>query len=246
MTTPGVTLIGTVRIGQRRQGPTDYGQGGWSASRLANFMPGPTTVRLLAHVPLERDLHVVEAGEGLDLMDPADGRLIMAARPWVPDPPKTAPVSIAEARAARARCPFANERHPVPFCFSCGLQPDSMNTHAGPLGDGRVATDWRPPAWAVDDDGAVDAGVIWAALDCASGFYVSADGEKQISFTAQYAVEVLTPLDPSETYAIVAWSGEAPAAWDGRKRRAAAAAFDSRGRMTAYARSFWVAAREQP
>ena len=121
-----------------------------------------------------------------------------------------------------------------------------MNTHAGPLGDGRVATDWRPPAWAVDDEGAVDPGVIWAALDCTSGFYVAADGEKPISFTAQYAVEVLTPLDPSETYAVVAWSGEAPAAWDGRKRHAAAAAFDGQGRMTAYARSFWVAAREQP
>lgn len=238
-----MTPRAVVHIPERFQGPTGQGQGGWSASRLAAHMPGLATVRLAAPVPLDRDLHVLDTAGGVDLVDPETGRTLMEARPWTPDVPATSPVTLADAAAARARCPFANESHPVPLCFSCGLHPLSMRTHAGPLGDGRVATDWRPPAWAADAGGGVDPGVIWGALDCTSGFYVALDGAEPIVFTAQYAVDIVRPLEPGRAYALVGWSGEAPAAWARRKRCAAAAAFDDEGRLVAYARSLWIAAR---
>lgn len=232
-----------IRIPGWFQGPTGQGQGGWTASRLAARMDGPATVRLCAPVPLDQDLDVRAVPGGLNLVDGVADRVLMEARNWRPSFPDAAPVSVEAAAAARVDSAFLADRHPAPDCFSCGVGQGAMGVHPGMMDDGRVATDWRPPRWAVDDGGRVDSGVLWAALDCVSGFYVSADGAVPMAFTAQYAVEALAPLDPDKRYAIVAWAGDAPAAWDGRKRRAAAAAFDDDGRVVGRAASFWVAAR---
>lgn len=240
-----ITPIAKVRISEFYQGPTGRGQGGWTASRLAAHMEGPATIRLAAPTPLNRDLHVVPAAEGLNLIDPETGALVMEARPWAPDPPMAAPVSIEAAAAARGKSSIVLDRHPAPRCFSCGLDDHSMGVHAGLLGDGRVASDWRAPEWAIDGAGVVDPGVLWASLDCTSGFYVSGDGDVPLAFTAQYAVAVLKPIDPDGDYALVAGPGGAPTGWEGRKRRAVAVAYDRAGDMAAFARSFWVAARER-
>lgn len=239
--------LGVVRVPTRYQGPTGQGQGGWTASRLAAFANGAVTVRLAAPTPLDVDLDVIRVGEAFELVDSRESqaRTIMRAEPWTPDVPETAPVAVEDARAARLGFCFDEAKHPAPNCFSCGTGPDSMQVKAGLLGDGRVATDWRPPDWAVLDDGTVDPGVAWAAMDCAAGWFVGADGGGSLIFTAQYAAHVRKPISADVDYVVVAWSGDGSAGWDGRKRAAVSMTFDAAGEIVAAARSLWIAARPQ-
>jgi hypothetical protein len=182
-------------------------------------------------------LHIEETDDGHRLVDDTS-TVIMTSREWTPDVPGTEPVDIATARAARAAFDTFVVPHPVPDCFSCGTRHDTMGVHACPLGDGRLATDWTVPTWATTAISAT--GVLWAALDCTAAFYVGFVPEVRRVVTVQYAVDVLRPVVPGETLALVAWPGDHDPAWDGRKRGACSEAFDDHGRTVARARSFWV------
>lgn len=235
----------TIRIGGWFQGPTGSGQGGWTAQRflaaVADRTDRPLSVRLTAAIPLEVDLAIVAHDERWELIAP-DGSTIMVATPWEPAFADTRAVSLDAARTARRGFLDTVDEHPVPACFSCGSLPDSMGVHAGPLGDGtdRFATDWTVPDWAADGTGRVDPGVLWAAIDCCAAWWVGWSRERRVALTAQYAVEQLHPLVPGATYALVGWSGDHDAEWDGRKRHAASAAFDADGRCVARSVSFWI------
>lgn len=243
-----------VRLGQDLQGPSGYGQGGWTAYHLVNAMDGPATVAIRRPIPLDTDM-VIQPGSADDdpwlLTDP-DGATILEATVWEPDFPETDPVSIEDAVAARGRFPRPGDLHQVPNCFSCGLRPDSMRVHSGPLGDGRFATDWMVPPWALTDDGTdviTDAanGCLWAAIDCAAALFVGNDGGFRSSVTAQLAVDIRHPLEAGATYSLVSWGGDWPHdGWDGRKRAAASSAFDADGRCVAVSRSFWIAVDDPP
>ncbi len=233
---------GTIKLDPWFQGPTGFGQGGWTAHRLVSAIGQPATVAIRTPIPLDTSLQIERAGDDQRwlLVDP-DGTTVLEATGWDPDYQETKPVTIAEARAARDRFPLPGDLHPVPVCFSCGLEPDSMNVHAGPLGDGRFATDWTVPEWAFDGS-VVDEGALWAAIDCAAAWYVGCEGGIRNSVTAQLAVELRHPLEPGATYALVSWAGDWElGGWDGRKRGAASAAFDSDSRCVAVSRSFWIA-----
>lgn len=232
-----------IRIESRYQGPTGSGQGGWTANRFAERIGVPVAVSILAPIPLETDLWVDAdaAGAQWSLIDGSQDGTIMTATPSGPIIAETTPVDIEAAAAARRRFAHLDERHPVPFCFSCGLQTDSMAVHAAALADDdRYGTDWTVPGWAVAPGGAVDHGALWAALDCTSAWYVCHSRGERTAFTVRFAAEVVEPLEAEQTYALVAWSGAAGADWDGRKRHAAAAAFSSAGSCVAKAESLWV------
>lgn len=232
--------MGPLRVPHRLQGPTGSGQGGWTAARLAQLAGRPVTVRLRRPIPLDVDLQVEPVAGGWRCRH--GDLVVLEAAPWVPDVPDTAPVTVEEAADARGRFPVAPEDHPVPSCFSCGLQPDSMRVHAGPLGASpeRFATDWTAPSWAADPDGRVDDAVLWAALDCTAAWYACCHPERRRAVTAQYAVEVVRPVLAGERLALVAWAGDGEPGWDGRKRVAASSAFDDDGAVVARARSLWV------
>jgi hypothetical protein len=238
-------LPATIRIDRWFQGPTGSGQGGWTAHRFAERIGRPVTIAIRAPIPLDADLHVVADGELWRLVagdDPRDDDAVtvMAARSWEPMFADTDAVSIDAAATARDRFGEVVTDHPVPHCFSCGLQHDSMRVHAGPLDDGRFATDWTPPGWATSEAGDVDLGTIWAALDCTAAWYAAGSLEPRTPVTAQYAVEVTGQIDAGTTYALVAWSGDHPAEWDGRKRHAASAAFAPDGTCVARTVSLWI------
>jgi len=231
-----------VRVGQWFQGPTGSGQGGWTAQKFRTSIGEDVTVAIRRAIPLEVDLQVVEAGaDTWHLIEPEepDSPVLIANR-WDADFASTDAVPIADAVGASTRFPLHDE-HPVPLCFSCGQEPDSMQVQSGPLPDGRWATEWRVPTWAVDVDGAVDEGALWAAIDCAQAWYAgNADGRRE-SLTVQLAVELLHPLEPGATYSLVAWQGTYPRDWDGRKRGAGGAVFAADGTCVARSSSFWVA-----
>lgn len=235
----------TIRVPRWFQGPTGSGQGGWTTARLIDVIGQPATVAIRAPIPLDTDLVVEESepNQRWNLVDPSTNptTVVMQAERWEPEFFSTQPLSLSDARTARASFPVRNEDHPVPHCFSCGIQQDSMRVQAGPVGDGRFATDWTPPAWAIGVDGSVDGAALWAALDCAAAWFVGYEGSRRPAFTVQYAVEVSKAVDPKECYAIVAWGGDDDAGWDGRKRRGASAAFTADGLCIARSRSLWVA-----
>lgn len=232
----------TIVVPQWYQGPTGSGQGGWTSQQLAAAIGEPVTVAIKAPVPLETPMAISAADDGWRLA-PVDNpdHTVLYATTWQRDFATTTAVSIEDATSARARFPHAADAHPVPVCFSCGLEPDSMHVHCGPLDDDRWATDWTVPAWAVDPDGAVNEGALWAAIDCTQAIYAGCDGGLRNSVTAQLAVEVLRPLQPGATYALVAWHGTYERGWDGRKRGAGGAAFDADGDLVARSSSFWIA-----
>ena len=173
--------------------------------------------------------------------------------------PQLVVVLVDDARRARERFEWAPSEHPVPHCFSCGVGPDSMGVRAGPVdhpddrhdrhdrderdvpaAGGRYATDWAPPPWSVSADGAVDAGVLWAALDCTAAWYACGSDDRRVAVTVRYAVDVSRPLDPAGRYALVAWPGGGAPGGVGRKRSAASAAFAEDGTCVATAESLWV------
>ena len=230
-----------IRIDNWYQGPTGSGQGGWTAHRFASRLPGSITTAIRAPVPLDVELHVVGGDGRWELIDD-HGVTILVGETWEPEFADTEPVTVDVARDARAGFAAYVPEHPVPFCFSCGLQHDSMQGHAAPLGGDRVASDWTVPDWAVGPDGAVDGGVLWAALDCCTAWWVCNSRGRRVAYTVQYAVEELAPLTPGATYAIVGWAGDRDPEWQGRKRHGASAAFDADGRCVARSVSLWVAA----
>jgi len=197
-------------------------------------------------LPLETDLVVAPAGVGKwSLLNPSDGdAVILEASTWEADFAATSAITIEQAEAARAEFGIADEDHPAPHCCSCGVGPESLRVQAGPLGDGRWATPFRVGADRLIG-GRVDESLIWMAVDCACGWYTgqsttSSGGTAGSGVTVQLAVDVLAPIQPDTDYAIVAWCGDYPADWDGRKRGAAAAVFDADGALVVQSRSFWV------
>ena len=238
--TPPPLDTSPIRITSRFQGPSGSGQGGWTSARFAERIAVPVTVALRAPTPLDTDLFVRADGADRWRLATANDTTIMIAEPTTADFPTTDVVDVDTAGAARAGGIAAVDGHPAPDCFSCGRGPDTMRVHAGPLGDGRFATDWTVPEWAARPDGSVDHGVVWAAIDCTAAWWVGFSSEPRMALTAQFTAEVLTPLRPGETYALVAWPGDHEPGWVGRKRHAASAAFDRDGRCVARSTSLWV------
>jgi hypothetical protein len=202
---------------------------------------GPATVAFRSPIPLDEDLTLDQVADDHWTLVSPTGVTVLDITSWEPVWAEIEPVSVQDAAAARQRFEYSADNHPAHHCFSCGAQPESMQVHAGPLGDGRYATDWTVPPWAASDDGVVDHAIAWAAVDCTAAWFVGGGGDKKPAFTVQLAVEVLEPLVVGATYAVVGARGDYPHEWDGRKRGACSAAFSADGTVVARSRSFWVA-----
>lgn len=232
----------TIQIPVSRQGQPGRGQGGWTAYELVRAIGQPATVALRSPIPLDTNLDILHLHDSWQLVSPADPEtVILEATRWEPDYPATEPVSIPDATRARSAFRLSADEHPAPHCVSCGLEDHSLRVHAGPLGDGRWATPLRVPT-SVLVDGAVDEGLIWMAMDCASAWFIAQSGaEDKHGVTVQFAVDVHEPIQAETDYALVAWHGDYAPDWEGRKRGAAAALFTASGRCVAQSRSFWIA-----
>jgi hypothetical protein len=232
----------TFRVPTSRQGQTGMGQGGYGCFRFQEAIGEPVTIALRSPLPLDADLVVSQPDEDRWTLVAAarPETVILEATRWDAHFVTTEPVSVEQAAHARAAFPLSDDEHPAPHCCSCGIGPDSLQVHAGPLGDGRWATPFRIPEHRLVD-GAIDESLIWMAIDCACGWFTGHSGERPGSgVTVQFAVDVLAPVQPDTDYALVAWHGDYAPDWEGRKRGAAAMLFDEHGNAVAQSRSFWV------
>jgi hypothetical protein len=119
-------------------------------------------------------------------------------------------------------------------CFVCGPgREDGLRVYAGPV-EGRpgvVASPWTPGE-------KVRPELVWAALDCPSGWAVD-DFQREGVLLGRMAAEIDRLPNSGEPHVVVGWRiGE-----DGRKRYAGSALLTAGGAVLARARSTWLVPR---
>jgi len=223
-----------VLIARRFNGPPSSGHGGYSAGRAAALVGGPVVeVTLRRPPPLETALPVVRRDGAAALLDGAD--VVAEARPAELSLEAPPPVGLDEAAAASERFAWEHD-HPFPTCFGCGPERDpgdALCLFCGPVGDGRFAVPWTPPAWTGGEQ--VDRVFAWAALDCPS----SAPAHDTIAapvVLGRLTVALDAPIAIGEPHVIQAWLERS----EGRRRHTAAAIFTAAGERRAAARAVWV------
>ncbi len=218
-------------IPTRFRGPPDSGNGGWTCGALAAFVTGdlPAEVTLRQPPPLEIELDIDRVGDRVCLLD--GDELIAEASPT--SMAIEAPEAVAPDRALVAEAAYEGHvHHPFDSCFTCGPARDAgdgLRIFPGPVDGlaGVVASTWTPAE-------EVTAEIIWAALDCPSGWAHITGGDPAV--LGRMATVVHGSVETGEDYVVVgAHTGE-----DGRKRFANSALFTAGGQLVAAARSTWI------
>jgi hypothetical protein len=212
-------------IPSRFNGPPSSANGGYACGLFSEALGGGFEVTLLVPPPLDTQLDIV--GDELRHGDVVVARARRAAHS---DEEVPEPVSLAEAEAASKR--YAGfEHHAYPTCFTCGPErDDGLRIFAGPV-EGRagvVAAPWTPGP-------GVRAEIVWAALDCPSGWAVD-EFQREGVLLRRMAAAIHTRPEPGEAHVVIGWRvGE-----EGRKRFAGSAVFTGDGGLVAHSRSTWL------
>jgi hypothetical protein len=210
-------------IPPRYNGPPDSANGGYACGLVSEALGGGFEVTLLRPPPLAVDLDLV----GHELKQ---GDIVIAeARRNTAQLDAPAPVSLEEAEAASSRY-HGFVRHAYPTCFTCGpARNDGLGIFPGPVEgrEGIVAAPWTPEE--------VRPEIIWAALDCPSGWAVD-DFEREGVLLGRMAAVIHELPKVGERHVVIGW----PVGEDGRKRHAGSALFSAEGDLLAAARSTWI------
>jgi hypothetical protein len=212
----------------RFNGPPDSGHGGYTCGLVAGLLGGVAEVTLRLPPPLDRELEVVRDDGRVELRD--GKRLVAEAEPVALEVDVPSPVSVADAeRASRNYAGF--EHHAYNTCFVCGPgRTDGLRVYAGPVvdRDGLVASPWTPPQDVVPE-------LVWAALDCPSGWAVD-DFQREGVLLGRMATEIDRLPTPGEPHVVIGWRvGE-----EGRKRFAGSALLTADGEVLARSHSTWI------
>lgn len=231
----------TVRVPRRFCGPPNSGNGGYTCALVARALGGSAEVTLRKPVPIETEMRLESADgrtatlySGSDLI--AEGK----AADW---PLEALPeIAFAEAEAASKKS-HAFHDHPFPTCFVCGPERgvgDGLRIFPGEFierGSGRkiLAAAWVPDVSLPNRDGVLDDTMIWAALDCPTGF---AGGFPELGtlVTGRLAVKPVAPVRVGDQCVLAAWSTGV----EGRKHFASAVLLGGDGSMRAQAKAVWV------
>jgi hypothetical protein len=212
----------------RYNGPPDSANGGYVCGLVAEILGGAAEVTLRLPPPLDRELDVVRGDGRLEVRD--GEALVAEAEPVVLELDVPSPVSLAEAEKASPR--YAGfVQHAYNTCFVCGpRRKDGLRVYAGPV-EGRpglVASPWSP-----SED--IRPELVWAALDCPSGWAVD-DFQREGVLLGRMAAAIDRLPTAGEEHVVMAWRvGE-----DGRKRFAGSALLAADGEVLARARSIWI------
>ena len=215
----------------RFNGPPDSGNGGYTCGLVAGLLGGTAEVTLRLPPPLDRELEVARDDGRIEIRD--GERLVAEAEPVELDVEVPAPVSVGEAERASAN--YAGfDHHAYDTCFVCGpARADGLRVYAGPVEgrDGIVASPWTP-----SED--VGPELVWAALDCPSGWAVD-DFQREGVLLGRMATAIDQLPTPGEPHVVIGWRvGE-----EGRKRFAGSALLTEDGEVLARSRSTWLVPR---
>jgi hypothetical protein len=213
-------------------GPPRSANGGYVCGLLAAHVEGQAEVTLRAPPPLGTSLAVVRDGDRVELRD--GERLVAEAEPVEPDLRLDVPAPVSVDEAAEASRRFAGfTHHAYSTCFVCGPdRSDGLGIFAGPVDghDGLVAAPWTPPS-------EVSEPLVWAALDCPSGWAVD-DFQREGILLGRLGARIDALPAPGEPHVVLGWGRGI----DGRKRHAGSALFTGGGKLLALARSTWIQA----
>jgi hypothetical protein len=227
-------MADTLVVPTRFRGPLDSGNGGWVSAKIASHVDGDAEVTLRRPPPLEKPMRIETDPTGVQVLD--GDELVATARPTSlsVEPPRA--VSPDDAR--RVPGTYGGEGV-VGECFSCGRdrEPgDGLCLYTGEV-EGRpetLAAHWSPHESLGNSDGTVPEPVVWAALDCPSGWVHIRHGE--LALLGRIAARVTGVVRVGADYAVVA----APTGVDGRKQHSVSAIYDDAGAVLALARATWV------
>ena len=180
----------------RFNGPPDSGNGGYTCGLVAGLLGGTAEVTLRLPPPSTgswRSSVTTAAWRS------ATARLVAEAEPVELDVEVPAPVSVAEAE--RASTKYAGfDHHAYDTCFVCGpARADGLRVYAGPVEgrDGIVASPWTPPE-------GVGPELVWAALDCPSGWAVD-DFQREGVLLGRMATAIDRLPTPGEPHVVIGW-----------------------------------------
>lgn len=246
-------------IKPRFNGPPGVANGGIACGSLAGaggvldgaggVLGAVTEVRLHRPVPLGRPLDVRREDAALVLEDSdalvASGRAVPEAGVDL-SVPEVVSVHDADVATRLSSC----HTNPIfPDCFVCGAsraEGDGLRIFPGRVPNRRVwAAPWRPDRSVAGPDGRVVPEVVWAALDCPSGFAAVEDAglpRGSAAVLGQMRARIAGLPGVAVNHRIVAW----PIAVDGRKLTAGSALLSPAGEVLAAARAIWLTISAQP
>ncbi len=228
-------------IARQFRGPPNSGNGGYVCGLLARQIKGPSTVALRALIPLDTPLKLEESEHGARLVG-HDGTLIaegLAVTTALPEPPP-AP-TLAQARAAGARCPFIEQPFHPP-CFTCSSireDGDGLRILPGQIDgapEGHIACVWTPHAAFARAEGVIPEEIVWAALDCPGSLAWIVKTGMGGGLLGTMSGEVLRRPRAGESTIVTAW----PIENSGRKFVAGVALFDADGALMARGSQIWI------
>jgi hypothetical protein len=238
----------TIAIPSRFSGPPGVGNGGYSCGRFAALVGGAAEVTLRRPVPLERPLEVRREGSSVRILD--GDQLVAEVAPadlvGLEAPP---PVTLEQAVVGASHFPFTE--HPFPTCFVCGPRRerlDGLSIHAYSVPDvHEVASPWVPSPEFADQDLAPERGegrvrggippeIIWASLDCPTGWAGIAEIPGAAAVLGRFAVRIDRPVVADRAHIVVARA----TGRDGRKLWATGGLYTAEGMLCAVSRATWI------
>jgi hypothetical protein len=149
----------------RYNGPPGSANGGYMCGLVAGVLGGVAEVTLRLPPPLDRELEVVREDGRVEIRD---GEAVVAEAEGVALDVEVPPAVSVEEAAAASRRYAGFVHHAYNTCFVCGPgREDGLRVYAGPV-EGRpglVASPWTPGEEPRPE-------LVWAALDCPSGWAV--------------------------------------------------------------------------
>jgi hypothetical protein len=231
-----------VSIPARFRGPQASANGGYACGVLARHIGNSAVVNLRKPPPLDRQLRLAAQSGVTQLLDGEE--VVADGEPEevtieVPEPP-----TLDAARAAVDG--YAGFRaHPFPECFVCGPHRDhhdGLHIFPSAVADRDiVASPWTPDPSLPRDDGTIATEVVWAALDCPTGFGAEFfNSGTRPALLARMRGSVTGPVEVGRPHIAIGW----PIGQDGRKREGGSALFTLHGDLVAYAAGLWIEPRE--
>lgn len=232
-----MSIIDTLTIARRFNGPPESANGGYVCGVLARYVEGAAEVTLRSPPPLEKPLTVRREADGrVALLDEA----VLVAEAKAARLELTPPSAPSATAAHNAMARYVGfHTHAFPYCFVCGparKTGDGLLIFTGELaGTNAVAAPWTPDRSLGDENGIVRPEFLWSALDC-PGYWASLEGADPIpALLGRLTAEVTPGLRVGEECTVLGW----PIAHQGRKRTVGTALFAGE-RLVGKGMAVWI------
>jgi hypothetical protein len=229
----------TVLIPSRYCGPPDSGNGGYTCAQVARVLGGPAEVTLRKPIPIDREMLLQVTG-GKARLEWQDQLIAEGARAeWTLE--LEPPYDYLQAQEAARHSP-AHSGHPFPTCFVCGperAEEDGLRIFPGRIpdigGQRAFAAPWVPAEEFAAEDGSIRDEILWAALDCPTGFAAGFPYEGTL-VTGRLGARLLAPVRAGERCVLLSRQTGS----EGRKRFAECVLLGEDGTARAYSRATWI------